>query len=103
MPTFQIQVEANLTLRSDSGIGASSTGEQISANHHQCYHLSTNFSFDSNRVDLMPANERDERLARALFADVQVLSNIKIPCPIEYNSSVFIVHKYRVFQKRRQK
>ena len=51
----------------------------------------------------MPANERDERLARALFADVQVLSNIKIPCPIEYNSSVFIVHKYRVFQKRRQK
>ena len=86
-----IQVEANLTLRSDSGIGASSTGEQISANHHQCYHLSTNFSFDSNRVDLMPANERDERLARALFADVQVLSDTKVPFPIEYNSSVLIL------------
>ena len=82
MPTFKIQVEANLTLRSDSGIGASSTGEQISANHHQCYYLSTNFSCDSNRVDLMPANERDERLARALFADVQVLSDTKIPLNI---------------------
>ena len=39
----------------------------------------------------MPANERDERLARALFADVQVLSNTKVPFPIEYNSSVLIL------------
>ena len=39
----------------------------------------------------MPANERDERLARALFADVQVLSNTKVPFAIEYNSSVLIL------------